>query len=130
MRDEGRGIDHQGHCHQRRHSHHDSDVANEEDGSTQDDLGSSEAAGVVRGLSRSIRMVQRSLIGRLPRRRVSVKRIGRLSDRASRGLDLFANFAESQDDVQGDRSGKGNAKLHKARVLQVGVFGFSKLRCV
>lgn len=63
---------------------------------------SSEAAGVVRGLSRSIKGATGSIIrfpavGRLPRqivkRRLPVRRVAKLSDRLSTGLDLLQEAA-------------------------------------
>lgn len=64
---------------------------------------SSEAAGVVRGISRSIKGAARSIVrfpavGRLPRqvvkqRRLPVRRVAKLSDRLSTGLDLLQEAA-------------------------------------
>ena len=53
---------------------------------------SAEAAGVVRGLSRSI---LKSPIGRLPRRRIPIRRVARVSDRLSTGLDWYSSAVES-----------------------------------
>lgn len=77
---------------------------------TSSDL-SGEAAGVVRGVSRSI--VRAPLIGRLPatapkvrpppvgrsilRRRVPARRVARVSDRVSTGLDWYASALEVDD---------------------------------
>ena len=67
---------------------------------------SSEAAGVVRGLSRSIKGATGSLfrfpaIGRLPRQvakqRLPVRRVAKMSDRLSTGLDLFSSAVDAAE---------------------------------
>ncbi|CAJ1933416.1 unnamed protein product [Cylindrotheca closterium] len=72
----------------------------EEDHDTENDLGS-EAAGVVRGFTRSLgRGAARPMIGRLPRqvirRRLPVKQVARVSDRLSTGYDWWSTAVESQ----------------------------------
>lgn len=68
------------------------------------DRTSSEAAGIVRGLSRSIRGATGSLfrfpaIGRLPRqvvkRRLPVRRVAKVSDRLSTGLDVLTTAVDA-----------------------------------
>ncbi|KAL3936319.1 MAG: hypothetical protein SGBAC_008334 [Bacillariaceae sp.] len=72
----------------------------EEDEDDENDLGS-EAAGVVRGFSRSLgRNAARPMIGRLPRQvirqRLPVKQVARVSDRLSTGYDWWSTAVESQ----------------------------------
>ena len=69
---------------------------------------SSEAAGIVRGISRSLRSASRSIaklpsVGSIPRRavmkrRVPVKRVASVSDRVSTGIDLLSSAVESGED--------------------------------
>lgn len=75
------------------------DVSNE-DQDSENDLGS-EAAGVVRGISRSLgRGAARPMIGRLPRQvirhKLPVKQVARVSDRLSTGYDWWSTAVESQ----------------------------------
>jgi hypothetical protein len=53
---------------------------------------SAEAAGVARGVSRSI---LRSPIGQLPRRRIPIRRVARVSDRVATGWDWYSTAVES-----------------------------------
>ena len=72
------------------------------DTSSEHDL-SGEAAGVVRGVSRSLgKSVLRAPIGQLPRRgilrqKLAVKQIARVSDRASQGLEFWSAATESNE---------------------------------
>lgn len=70
------------------------------------DRTSSEAAGIVRGISRSIRGARGSIfrfpaIGRLPRqavvkqRRLPVRQVAKLSDRISTGLDVLSTAVDA-----------------------------------
>ena len=72
-----------------------------------DDTGtSSEAAGVVRGLSRSIKGVLRfPAVGRLPRqvvkqRRLPVRQIAKTSDRLSQGLDVLLEAVDATGETR------------------------------
>ena len=78
------------------------------------DLGA-EAGGVVRGLSRSI---LRSPIGRLPRRRMPIRQVARVSDRLSTSMDWYASAAESStndNDISTNVSSKKNESTRKDR---------------
>eukprot|EP00980_Cylindrotheca_fusiformis_P012638 scaffold3086_cov75-Cylindrotheca_fusiformis.AAC.4 len=71
------------------------------------DLGT-EAAGVVRGVSRSI--VRAPLIGRLPRQvvrqRLPVKQVARVSDRLATGLDWWSTAVESSSSSSSSSKGR------------------------
>jgi hypothetical protein len=70
---------------------------------------SSEAAGVVRGLSRSIKGVLRfPAVGRLPRqvvkqRRLPVRQIAKASDRLSQGLDVLFEAVDATGETRRTR---------------------------
>jgi hypothetical protein len=67
---------------------------------------SSEAAGVVRGLSRSVKGVLRfPAVGRLPRqvvkqRRLPVRQIAKASDRLSQGLDVLFEAVDATGETR------------------------------
>ena len=84
---------------------------------------SAEAGGVVRGISRSI---LRSPIGRLPRRRIPVRQVARVSDRISTSMDWYSSAVEasstssSTSNDENDKSSSNNntqKKRHNHRRL-------------
>lgn len=77
-------------------------IVNDDDAGT-----SSEAAGVVRGLSRSIKGVLRfPAVGRLPRQvvkqrpRLPVRQIAKTSDRLSQGLDVLLEAVDATGETR------------------------------
>ena len=78
----------------------DASKEHQDDDERSDDGPSSEAAGIVRGISRSIRGVFRFPgIGRLPRQvvkqRLPVRRVAKVSDRLSTGLDVWYSAVDA-----------------------------------
>jgi hypothetical protein len=76
-----------------------------------DENNSPETAGIIRGLSRSIRVFRSGVVGRLPAVRppkLSVKRVGRLSDQASKGIDFFSFFSEAASEQESASSSRSS----------------------
>ena len=102
------------------------------DDKNKNDVGK-EAAGVIRGVSRSI--VRSPLVGRLPvvrsgaskgllRQRLPVRQVAKVSDRLSTGLDVFSSYGES-----GSAGGNGDSKEKKlARWTRIQSFAGTLLK--
>jgi hypothetical protein len=89
---------------------------------------SSEAAGVVRGLSRSIKGVLRfPAVGRLPRqvvkqRRLPVRQIAKASDRLSQGLDVLFEAVDATGETRRTRFTNFLFSVTKNTILGAAVF--------
>jgi hypothetical protein len=81
----------------------------------EDGKNSPEAAGLARGVGRSLQqsirgLMQRGSVGRLPLKPSHVRRVGKFSDRASRGFDLYETYADAVEEqgAKARQKKKGN----------------------